>query len=133
VYSVLCDLGLGHLEEQDVLNAPLVGGLKGHEVVSLGNEDVVRDLGPEAGQFPWFSTVEGDVEDERRHNPPCVVPGQTPYDRTGIVGAVLASGIDNGMVSPSAGPDLRSDGEVVELNVVPLDAGVLDQFKSKLA
>jgi hypothetical protein len=33
----------------------------------------------------------------------------------------------------SVSPDLRSNGEVVELNVVPLDAGVLDQFKSKLA
>jgi len=29
-------------------------------------------------------------------------------------------------------PDLRSNGEVVELNVAPLDAGALDQLKSKL-
>jgi hypothetical protein len=33
----------------------------------------------------------------------------------------------------SVSPDPRSNGEVVELNVVALDAGVLEQFKSKLA
>jgi hypothetical protein len=67
VYSVLCDLGLGHLKEQDVLDAPLVGGLKGHEVVSLSNRGAVSDLGPEAGQFPWFDTVEGVVKAAMRN------------------------------------------------------------------
>jgi hypothetical protein len=53
--------------EQNVTNAPMVGRSKPHEVVTLVDNAVAGDLGPEAAEGTWLFGIEGDVVDVCGH------------------------------------------------------------------